>query len=91
VTWEVTSLDLGYSEVFHGFLQSLKANAGMIPEVRPGLRPSKFFPVHYSLVILPFGNIESELLAALSDEPLKNYLYVYEGNSLSLDLINSGR
>jgi hypothetical protein len=36
---------------FHGFLQSLQANAEKAPEIRPRQLPSISFPIHYSLII----------------------------------------
>jgi hypothetical protein len=39
-------------EVSRGFPESLQANAGIIPKIRPRPLPTKAFPIHHSLTIL---------------------------------------
>jgi hypothetical protein len=47
-TWAILT------EIFHGFSQSLQANAGIVPG---HTLPSTSIPIHYSLIIAPFGTI----------------------------------
>jgi hypothetical protein len=45
------------TEVFSGFPQSLQANAGIVPDIRPPPLPSKSFPIHHSLITISFDAI----------------------------------
>jgi hypothetical protein len=46
-------LETGYLDlVFHGFPESLQANAGIGSEIRPQSLPSLSFPVNYSLTFI---------------------------------------
>jgi hypothetical protein len=45
------------SQFSHDFPQSLQANAGTVPSTGPRPIPSTSFPIHYSLIILPFDAI----------------------------------
>jgi hypothetical protein len=47
------------TEVFHGFSQSLKGNAGIAPQVRDRLCSSTSFPLDYSLLIVSFDRLVS--------------------------------
>jgi hypothetical protein len=53
-------------EVFHGFIQSFQVNTDIFPQIRLGPLLSTFLPVHYSLIILPFNAVLSELAASLN-------------------------
>jgi hypothetical protein len=48
------------TEVYRGFPQSLQANAGMVPQVRPWPLSSISFPIHCSLIILPLNTVYPE-------------------------------
>jgi hypothetical protein len=50
--------------VLRGYPQSLKTNAGTVPEIKPWPLPSMSFPIHYSLIILSFDVMHSEVLTA---------------------------
>jgi hypothetical protein len=57
--WVATSLKLGWGIDypdwgFCGCLHSFQANLGIIPQTRPWSFPSTSFPIHYSVIILPF-------------------------------------
>jgi hypothetical protein len=56
------------TEIFRGLPQSLQANSRMIHQNRP--LHSTFFPIHYSLIILSFDAMKSELLKAALNEPI---------------------
>jgi hypothetical protein len=52
------------TEVFRRFPQSLHTNSGIVPKLTPRQLPSISFPIHCSLIILLFGAVYSDLLAA---------------------------
>jgi hypothetical protein len=52
------------TEIFRRRPQSLQANVGAVPQVRPRLISSTFFPIHYSLIKLPFDAMKSGVLTA---------------------------
>jgi hypothetical protein len=59
--------DLGcdyYDFIISWFSQSLHQNVWILPQIRPQPLPSTSFPIHNSLIILPFDAIESEILTA---------------------------
>jgi hypothetical protein len=60
------------TDVSHDFPQSLQADARIVPQIRQLSLPSTFFPIHYSLIILPFDAIQLELLTALLNKPQIN-------------------
>jgi len=45
------------TEVFHGFPPSLQANAGIVSRTGVQLVLCAYFPIHYSVVILPFDAV----------------------------------
>jgi hypothetical protein len=45
------------TEIFNGLPQSLKANAGIKPQISVRPLPSKFFPVHNLLITPSFDSI----------------------------------
>jgi len=49
--WEVPGSDFGYPELFSGFTQSLQANVGIIPQIKPRPLSSTSFPMHLSLIL----------------------------------------
>jgi hypothetical protein len=51
------SLKKGYPEGFRCFPQSLQANAGIVPDIRPRPLPSAPFPIYHSHIILSFDAI----------------------------------
>lgn len=71
-TWEIPvstlSQDASHPEATCGFLQSLQVNAP-IPRIRPRSLAFTYFSVQYSIVILPFDVIQSELLTSLLYKP----------------------
>jgi hypothetical protein len=60
------------TEAFRGFLQSLQANALIVPYTRPRPLPSTSFPIYYSLIILSLGAVWSELLKESLNKPQIN-------------------
>jgi hypothetical protein len=50
------------TEVFRRSPQSLHTSAGIVPCTRPGLLPSRSFPVHRSLITLCFHAVLSDIL-----------------------------
>jgi hypothetical protein len=50
--------------LFHDISQSLQANDGIVPQIRPRLFPSALFSAHYPLIILWFDTVKSELQRA---------------------------
>jgi hypothetical protein len=58
------------NESLHGFPQSLQANSRIVYYIRPQMLPSNPIPIYYSMIILSFGHIQSELLAASLNKPL---------------------
>ena len=57
--WEVSVLNLSrvaaYHDVFRTFPQSLRANSWIVPQIRPRLLPSTFYPITLQ-IILPVDN-----------------------------------
>jgi hypothetical protein len=51
-----------------GFPQIIQANAGVVPPIRLRQIPSMFIPIHNSLMILPLGTTQVELMAASSNK-----------------------
>jgi hypothetical protein len=49
--------DTDYPEGFRGISQFIYANAGIVHHIMPLPFPSKSFPIHYSLTILPFDTV----------------------------------
>lgn len=45
------------TEVFHGFPRSLQANSGIVPRTGAQLVLSTCFPIHYSVIMLPFDAV----------------------------------
>jgi hypothetical protein len=66
------SRDTDYPEVFRCYLQTVLENVGVVPSNRIQPRPSKFFNIQYSLIILLFHVIYSETLTASSEKPYSN-------------------
>jgi hypothetical protein len=50
------------TEFFHGFPQTLQANAGIVPKSMPQSLPSKPSPIYYLLIVPSFDAIYSSLL-----------------------------
>jgi hypothetical protein len=46
-------------------LQSLKANNGTLPQIRPSPLPSKSSPIQCTITTLPFVSVESRLMAVI--------------------------
>jgi len=42
-----------------------QANAETVPQIRPRSLPTTSLPIHYSLIILPFDSVYSELATTL--------------------------
>ena len=59
------SFDTDNPGVLYGFLQSLKADSEVVPQIMPQPLPNIFFLTHYLLTIPPFATIQSQLLTAL--------------------------
>ena len=68
------------TDIFCDSSQSLQANAEVVPEDEPWPLPSISLSIHYSLVIKPFNDIESELLTTLFNKYFRHC-------KLSADLI----
>jgi hypothetical protein len=50
-------------------LRSLYTNAETVPEIRPLSFYSMSFPIHYSLIILPFDALQTRTLTPLLNKP----------------------
>jgi hypothetical protein len=73
------------TEVSHDFPQSLQANAGIVPQIRPLPLPFMSFPIHYPLTILSFDAVWSEMLTASLNKPhTLTYLYATENINTAL-------